>query len=109
MTDAKISEETHTEAVKIAKSTQKPGQTKEQTKLVAQGIEKGIAEYKKQQKTKARERDKQRKKELRAKAEPEDISSSANEKQPIDWLYWLPWVGLGVTLFYFMALPLITP
>ncbi|MBT0328128.1 DUF2956 family protein, partial [Vibrio campbellii] len=44
------SQETQTEAMKIAKSTQKPGQTKEQTKLIAQGIEKGIAQYKKQQK-----------------------------------------------------------
>ncbi|MCA2486923.1 MULTISPECIES: DUF2956 family protein, partial [Vibrio] len=34
--------ETQTEAMKIAKATQKPGQTKEQTKLIAQGIEKGI-------------------------------------------------------------------
>ncbi len=32
--------ETQTEAMKIAKATQKPGQTKEQTKLIAQGIEK---------------------------------------------------------------------
>lgn len=39
--------ETQTEAMKIAKATQKPGQTKEQTKLIAQGIEKGIAQYKK--------------------------------------------------------------
>ncbi|MEF1163713.1 DUF2956 family protein, partial [Vibrio parahaemolyticus] len=38
--------ETQTEAMKIAKATQKPGQTKEQTKLIAQGIEKGIAQYK---------------------------------------------------------------
>ncbi|GIU31812.1 hypothetical protein TUM4433_23950 [Shewanella schlegeliana] len=41
-----ISNETKTEAMKVAKATQKPGQTKEQTKLIAQGIEKGIAEYK---------------------------------------------------------------
>lgn len=48
--------------MKIAKATQKPAQTKEQTKLIAQGIEKGIALYKKQQKEKAREADKQKKK-----------------------------------------------
>ncbi len=44
--------ETQQEAMRIAKSTQKPGQTKEQTKLIAQGIEKGIAQFKKQQKEK---------------------------------------------------------
>ncbi|MDF5538971.1 DUF2956 family protein, partial [Vibrio parahaemolyticus] len=31
------SQETQAEAMRIAKSTQKPGQTKEQTKLIAQG------------------------------------------------------------------------
>lgn len=105
MTDAKISGETHAEAMKIARSTQKPGQTKEQTKLVAQGIEKGIAEYKKQQKAKARERDKQRKKDLRAKAELEVVSASTTGKQPIDWLYWLPWMGMAITVLYFAVLP----
>ncbi len=46
------SEQTQQEALKIAKATQRPGQTKEQTKLITQGIEKGIALYKKQQKEK---------------------------------------------------------
>jgi len=50
------------EAQAITKGTQKPGQTKEQSKLIAQGIAKGIEQYKKQQKAKAREKDKQRKK-----------------------------------------------
>ena len=62
-----VSKETQEEAMKIASSTKKPGQTKEQTRLVAQGIEKGIALYKKQQKAKARERDKERKKQARLK------------------------------------------
>ncbi len=53
--------ETQTEAMKIAKATQKPGQTKEQTKLIAQGIEKGIAQYKKQQKERNRQADKAKK------------------------------------------------
>lgn len=55
---AKISEETKNEALKVARGTQRPGQTKEQTKLIAQGIQKGIDTYKKQQKSKARELDK---------------------------------------------------
>ncbi len=57
-----ISEETQTEALKIARSNQKPGQTKEQTKLIAQGIQKGIDQYKKQYKVKSRELNKQLKK-----------------------------------------------
>ncbi|MFT4720241.1 MAG: hypothetical protein ACI9SB_001410 [Candidatus Azotimanducaceae bacterium] len=105
VTDVKISEQTHAEAMKIARSTQRPGQTKEQTKLIAQGIEKGIAEYKKQQKVKARERDKQRKKDLRAKATSEDVVESTAGKKPYQWLYWLPWLGMAVTVFYFAVLP----
>ncbi|MCG3730913.1 DUF2956 domain-containing protein [Vibrio cincinnatiensis] len=67
------SPQTQQEAMSIAKATQKPGQTKEQTKLIAQGIEKGIALYKKQQKEKNRQADKARKKLLK------DKSPSANE------------------------------
>ena len=67
-----ISSETRDDALKIAKATQKPGQTKEQTKLIAQGIEKGIAEYKKQQKIKARSRDKAKKQQQKLKIESID-------------------------------------
>lgn len=49
------------EALRIAKAHQRPGQSKEQTKLIAKGIEKGIAEFKKQEKAKARVRNKVKK------------------------------------------------
>ncbi|MDV3241735.1 MAG: DUF2956 family protein [Methylocaldum sp.] len=62
-----VNENIQEEALKVAKSIQKPGQTKEQTKLIAQGIAKGIELYKKQQSAKARERDKVRKKALKLK------------------------------------------
>lgn len=68
----KPSQEVQIEAMKIAKARQKPGQTKEQTKLIAQGIEKGIADYKKQQNKKARERDKFQK-----------LSKKKLDKQPV--------------------------
>lgn len=55
------SEQTQQQAMKVALATQKQGQTKEQTKLIAQGIEKGIALYKKQQKEKSRQADKAKK------------------------------------------------
>ncbi|UTT84171.1 DUF2956 domain-containing protein [Vibrio pelagius] len=59
--------ESQQEALKIARATQKPGQTKEQTKLIAQGIEKGIAQYKKQQKERNRQADKAKKKQQKEK------------------------------------------
>ena len=40
-----LSEKSKDDAMKIARGTQKPGQTKEQTKLIAQGIQKGIEIY----------------------------------------------------------------
>jgi hypothetical protein len=53
-----ISPETQNEAMQFAKKTNKPGQSKEQTRLIALGIQKGIAEYKKNVKSKQREADK---------------------------------------------------
>ena len=41
-----VSPETKSDAMKNAKSTQRPGQTKEQTRFIAQGIQKGIEQYK---------------------------------------------------------------
>jgi hypothetical protein len=96
-----VSAETIQEAEAIAKGTQRPGQTKEQTKLIAQGIQKGIEEYKKRQKGKARELDKK----LRKVNQPvvtnegevvEEVPAKSNR---------LPWVLLvltwvGIALFY---------
>jgi t-SNARE complex subunit (syntaxin) len=88
-----ISEQTKTDALKIAKSIQKPGQLKEQTKLISQGIEKGIAEYKKQQKTKAREADKSRKQAIKAKlkADGEQVEEIVEEKEGSRFWVYLPW------------------
>jgi t-SNARE complex subunit (syntaxin) len=88
-----ISDQTKTDALKIAKSIQKPGQLKEQTKLISQGIEKGIAEYKKQQKTKAREADKSRKQAIKAKlkADGEQVEEIVEEKEGSRLWVYLPW------------------
>lgn len=95
----KISKETQEEAMKIARSTQRPSQTKEQTKLISQGVEKGIAEYKKQQNKKARERDKIRKVKLKEvsvdKHEIIEVTNSDNNK--------LPWILLGVSWVGFVS------
>ena len=52
-----ISAETVAESLRLARATQVAGQSKEQTQLIAQGIQKGIAEYKRAQKIKQRAAD----------------------------------------------------
>ncbi len=101
------SQETQKEAMNIAKATQKPGQTKEQTKLIAQGIEKGIALYKKQQKQKAREADKDKKKRQKQQAENSqpDLTQpqqepEQNKSQSASRLAWIllivSWIGFAL-------------
>lgn len=104
------SPETQNNALAMAKATQKPGQNKEQTKLIAAGIEKGIAEYKKREKAKARDRDKARKQQLRAKSNDRQIDDtdmyqgeSNSQMTAAAWsllgLLLLSWAGFAVYLF----------
>ncbi len=99
--------ETQTEAMKIAKATQKPGQTKEQTKLIAQGIEKGIAQYKKQQKERNRQADKAKKIQQREKLRQheEDVIESDNitDDAPNHSPSKLPWALLALSWIGFAA------
>jgi hypothetical protein len=91
----KNSQEVQTEAMKVAKSIQKPKQTKEQTKLIAQGIEKGIAEYKKQQSKKSRERDKAKKSLLKNKsAQGNEHIDDLEEKNNSKAIVFMPWLLL---------------
>lgn len=98
----KISKETQEQAMKVAKGTQRPNQTKEQTKLISQGIEKGIAEYKKQQNKKSRERDKIRKVNLKTKSDkPEVVEVSKPEGNRLPWvLLVVSWIGF-VSWYWF--------
>ena len=97
-----ISDKMKDDAMKIARSTQRPGQTKEQTRLIAQGIQKGIEQYKKQQSAKTRELDKKLKKaaaqQYAGSAEPDDYAepaAAANCK--LAWsLLLLSWLGFAV-------------
>lgn len=86
------------EAMQIARGTQRPGQTKEQTKLIAQGIKKGIEQYKKQQNAKARELDKKLKKANQQVTPPNagEVEFEVQERV-IHKQHWLPWVLLAVT------------
>lgn len=84
------------EAVRAARATQRPGQTKEQTKIIAQGIQKGIAQYKKQQSAKARELDRKLKQARSQNAAP--ASGSGPEKQVIVYRQSsLAWILLGAS------------
>ncbi|MGR9115167.1 MAG: DUF2956 domain-containing protein [Gammaproteobacteria bacterium] len=105
------SPETVEQSLKIARATQRPGQTKEQTKLIAQGIQKGIELYKKQQKAKARELDKKLKKasvplhgQQNENAEAESPSTRKEVVYKRAWQPWLllvlTWSGIGL-YFYF--------
>ncbi len=93
------------EALAIARGTQKPGQTKEQTRLIAQGIQKGIALYKKQQAAKKRELDKKIKKvAVMASHEPASVEMVADMGQcqsgKLAWiLLFLSWFCFGIYFF----------
>lgn len=98
--------DTQQQASLIAKGTQKPGQTKEQTKLITQGIEKGIAEYKKQQKLKARQRDKEKKKQLKHRHNEEEVQAQITETHNVSnklpWsLLALSWISFALYFFTF--------
>ena len=80
------------QATTLARGIQKPGQSKEQTKLVAQGIQKGIELYKKQHKAKARELDKQLKKAKNVNTEV--ITVDDQDAQVTPHRSWLPWALL---------------
>ena len=98
----KVSDKTKDDAMKIARATQRPGQTKEQTKLIAQGIKKGIDQYKKQQSVKARELDKRLKKS--AVTSLSNKSSTDNTLEPVVVKSNnLPWVLLIISWLGFIA------
>jgi hypothetical protein len=103
----KPSIQTQEAALKMAKGTQRPTQSKEQTKLIAQGIQKGIDLYKKQQKEKARELNRKLKK-LSGQKQPSLTSDDLDLDIPISIIYrqhWLPWLllmmtWLGIALYF---------
>jgi hypothetical protein len=92
----RVSREIQAEAMKIARSRQMPGQTKEQTRLIAQGIQKGIEQYRKQESGKTRELDKRLKKARQQSNQPAEPQVREVERlvyrQP-----WLPWSLLVLT------------
>ena len=103
-----VSPETHDESLKIAKAIQRPGQTKEQTKLIAQGIQKGIELHKKQQKEKSRELNKKLK---QVKGKLNQFDENPEGKPDAEIIYrqsFLAWILLllswgGFAAYFFMC------
>jgi len=104
-----ISTQSHTQATAIANGTKKAGQTKEQTKLIAAGIEKGIAHYKKQHKAKMREQDKQRKKSKNISTPSDEVPSTEPaiplKQQTTNHLPWVLLIAswLGFVGYFFVS------
>ena len=97
-----LSEKNKDDAMKIARGTQKPGQNKEQTKLIAQGIQKGIEIYKKKQSVKARELDKKLNKVSALRASHETSTEQMVEPVVVKGNK-LPWVLLVLSWFGFVV------
>ena len=98
----KAPELTKEDATKIALGIQRPGQTKEQTKLIAQGIQKGIKQYKKKHNEKTRELDKKLKKASTSQSLPE--SSIDNTVEPTTVKHnKLPWILLALSWLAFIT------
>jgi len=97
-----LSDKSKDDAMKIARGTQRPGQTKEQTKLIAQGIQKGIEIYKKKQSEKARQMDKKLKKTSALAASHETTTEQGVEPVVVKGNM-LPWVLLAVSWLGFVV------
>jgi pyridoxine/pyridoxamine 5'-phosphate oxidase len=97
-----LSEKSKVDAMKIARGTQKPGQTKEQTKLIAHGIQKGIEIYKKKQSAKARELDKKLNKVSALRASHETSTEQMVEPVVVKGNK-LPWVLLVLSWLGFVV------
>jgi hypothetical protein len=98
-----VSPETQSEAIQVAKATQRPGQTREQTRLIAQGIQKGIDQYKKQHKAKARELDKRIKATKQKASSENEVEVQTRTEYRQHWLPWLllviSWLGAGIYFY----------
>lgn len=107
----KVSPQTQEEAMKTAMATQRPGQTKEQTKLIAQGVQKGINHYKKQQKSKARELNKKLSKISQTQPVPDEENFTSSLDQKTKQRISLPWILLivswvGFITYFFQTNPI---
>ncbi|MGM8225769.1 DUF2956 domain-containing protein [Cellvibrio sp. ARAG 10.3] len=94
------------EALKIANSQQVEGQTREQTRLIASGIQRGMEQFLRQQSEKARELDKRVKKVRRlAIQQSSELATDTTEIQRVAQVpikkAWLPWGLLIISWMLF--------
>lgn len=105
------SDKTQQEAEQMANATKKPGQTKAQTKLIEQGIAKGIALYKKQHKEKLRQLDKEKKKRQKqtsSQQEKNETPTVNDSAMPQQKTHRLPWVLLAISWALFVGYVMMT-
>ena len=90
--------------MKVAQATQRPGQTKEQTKLIAQGVRKAVEEYKKRQAARTRELDRKLKQLNSRLADQQAVKVEEHIRFRQHWLPWLllalSWAGFGGYLWW---------
>ncbi len=92
------------EAQVIAQGIKQENQTKVQTKLIAQGIRKGIEIYKNQQNKKQRDINKRRKKQLKSKLNNDNTSAehlNHSDKKTPTFVIWMPWSLLLLSWLFF--------
>jgi len=93
----KIAREVQLEAEQIANGLKAPGQTKEQTRLIARGIQRGIETYRRKQAEKARDFDKELKK-LKKQENAAEVGENSVEDSVLYRQHWLPWTLFGISL-----------
>lgn len=85
----------------MAKATQRPRQSKEQTKLIAQGIEKGIDQYKNSKSQSPGKRQTAQKGQHQTATESAEQNPAKSEiRYQTPWLPWalllITWAGIGL-------------
>lgn len=92
----KESRDIRSEALKLANNQKIEGQSKEQTKLIARGIQRGIEQYLRRQSEKSREIDKRSKKVKKLESSTQQVEVVETEKV-VYRRAWLPWFLLVVS------------
>jgi len=90
------------EATAIAQGIKQENQTKAQTKLIAQGIRKGVELYKSQQNKKLRDIDKRKKKDLKNKIKSHEEIDTDSDNGAINFSKLLPWGLLIISWIFFI-------
>ncbi len=98
------------EALKIARSIQVEGQTPAETKAIANGIQRGMEMFLRQQSEKARDLDKRSKKVKQLANQLAQQQAEDDEQLPeqVQSRHYLPWALLGASWLAFIAVQLLS-